>query len=142
MESITNMTDILSANDSISILPKPLNFTTSSNPPAISLGPSLAIPYPIFIVLLLIYIIMILLASFGSLLVIIAVARATQLQTHSNAYLVNLAVSDLLLVLIACPATLAQVYSSNWPLPPLSVLCKLAAFFPLLFLHLHFPSAS
>ena len=55
------------------------------------------------------------------------------LRTAGNAYLVNLAVSDLLLVLLACPVTLAQISASSWPAPSLQPLCQLATFLPLLF---------
>ena len=96
-------------------------------------GSSLAISYPIFLVLLIIYIFVISFAALGSFLVIFAFARSSSLRTQSNSYLVNLAVSDLLLVLLACPITLAQVTTSHWPGPPISSLCKLAMFLPLLF---------
>ena len=55
-----------------------------------------------------------------------------QLRTPGNMYLVNLAVSDLLLVTLACPATLAQLSASSWPLSSLQPLCQLAMFLPLL----------
>ena len=96
-------------------------------------GSSLAIHYPVFLVLLLIYISVISLAAVGSFFVILAFARSPTLRTQSNSYLVNLAVSDLLLVLLACPITLAQVTTSHWPGPAVSSLCKLAMFLPLLF---------
>ena len=99
----------------------------------ISIIPSLAVPQLKFTILLSIYILIILLASFGSILVIIVVLRANHLRTHSNCYLVNLAVSDLLLMLVACPTTIAQVSSSHWPLPSTPALCQLATFLPLLF---------
>ena len=130
---MSNLTEITPTKEAISIMVQPLNFTTGSLPPIISLGPSVVIPQPLFIVLLLIYILVIFLASSGSILVITVVLLANHLRTHSNCYLVNLAVSDLLLVLVACPATLAQVSSSHWPLPSIPALCQLATFLPLLF---------
>jgi hypothetical protein len=133
MESITNLTNSLPKQNTEFVSMPPLNFSIGSLPPGISLGPSLAIPQHLFIFLLLIYIIVICLASFGSLLVSSVVVRANHLRTHSNCYLVNLAISDLLLVLVACPATLSQVSSSYWPFPSLPILCKLATFLPLLF---------
>ena len=86
-----------------------------------------------FSLLLSLYIIIIILASAGSLLVIIVIICSNHLRTTSNYYIVNLAVSDLLLVLIACPATITHVSSSHWPLSPIPSLCQLATFLPLLF---------
>ena len=94
---------------------------------------SLAIPYPVFIVLLIIYASVIFLAMFGSLLVILAFTRTGNLRTPSNSYLVNLAISDLLLVSLSCPITLAQLCTSHWPGPSITSLCRLAMFLPLLF---------
>jgi hypothetical protein len=133
MELFTNLTDSLPKENTTLVSMPPLNFTIGSLPRGISLGPSLAIPQHLFISLLLVYIIVIGLASFGSLLVISVVVRVNNLRTHSNSYLVNLAISDLLLVLVACPSTLSQVSSSYWPFPSLPILCKLATFLPLLF---------
>ena len=107
------------------------NSTSDSLLPVVSFGLSLVIPQPLFIILLPIYILIICLSTTGSLLVITVVLKINCLRTHSNFYLVNLSVSDLLLVLVACPATLAQVSYSHWPLP--SILCKLATFLLLLF---------
>ena len=69
----------------------------------------------------------------GSSLVILSVLMTPQLRTAGNMYLLNLAVSDLLLVSLACPATLAQISASSWPLPSVEPLCQLAMFLPLLF---------
>ena len=107
------------------------NSTSDSLLPVVSFGLSLAIPQPLFIILLPIYILIICLSTTGSLLVITVVLKINCLRMHGNFYLVNLSVSDLLLVLVACPATLAQVSYSHWPLP--SILCKLATFLLLLF---------
>ena len=111
----------------------PLNITSTSTNLGSSVRPSIILPHPVFILLLLIYIIVIVLASLGSMLVITVVLRATHLRTHSNFYIVNLAVSDLLLVLVACPVTLAQNWTSYWPFPSIPILCKFASFLPLLF---------
>ena len=75
-----------------------------------------------FSILLSIYIIIIILAAAGSLLVIIVIICSNHLRTTSNYYIVNLAISDLLLVLIACPATITHVSSSHWPLSPIPAL--------------------
>ena len=55
---------------------------------------------------------------------ILAVCQTRSLRSPSNLFLVNLAVSDLLLVSLACPATLAQLAASSWPLPPVAELCR------------------
>ena len=55
---------------------------------------------------------------------ILAVCQTRSLRSPSNLFLVNLAVSDLLLVSLACPATLAQLAASSWPLPPVPELCR------------------
>ena len=110
-------------------------FNSSLSPPSnISFTKfPLAIPLPLFSLLLSLYLPVILSSSCGSLLVITAVCHSANLRTHSNFFLVNLAVSDLLLVLVACPATFAQISSSHWPLPYIPALCKLSTFLPLFF---------
>ena len=59
--------------------------------------------------LLLLYVPVILLASIGPLLVIRAILGTPALRTVSNGFLINLATSDLLFVILACPTTLVQV---------------------------------
>ena len=59
--------------------------------------------------LLLLYVPIILLASIGPLLVITAILGTPALRNLSNGFLLNLATSDLLFVILSCPATLAQV---------------------------------
>ena len=111
-------------NSSLSLLPQP-NISFPLFP--------LAIPLPQFSLLMTLYIIVILSSSSGSILVITAVLRSPNLRTHSNFFLVNLAVSDLLLVLVACPTTFLQISSTHWPLPLIPSLCKLSTFLPLFF---------
>ena len=91
----------------------------------------LALPLAQFLILLIVYGIVILCSSFGSFLIILAVCRSSHLRTHSNFYLVNLAISDLLLALLSCPITYAQLISPHWPLPFLTSLCCIANFLPL-----------
>ena len=45
----------------------------------------------------------------------------------------NLAVSDLCLVLVACPITLYKILVISWILPPSNTLCVISEFLPLLF---------
>ena len=132
MDYIINRTDILIVkNPSMKV--NPLNFSNISLTHNNSIDSSYIIPQPIFLVLLFIYILVICLASLGSLIVIIVILRAKHLRTQGNCYIINLAVSDLLLVLVACPLTLAQVSFKYWPFPSIHALCQLATFLPLLF---------
>ena len=48
-------------------------------------------------------------ASIGPLLMVITIMGTPSLRKLSNAFVLNLAVSDLLFVIISCPTTLAQV---------------------------------
>ena len=59
--------------------------------------------------LLLLYVPIIMLASIGPLLVITAILGTPALRNLSNGFLLNLATSDLLFVILACPTTLVQV---------------------------------
>ena len=81
------------------------SLSLSSQPNSSSPLFPLAIPLPQFSLLLTLYIIVILSSSCGSILVITAVLRSPNLRTHSNFFLVNLAVSDLLLVLVPPPSS-------------------------------------
>ena len=59
--------------------------------------------------LLLLYVPIILLASIGALLVMAAILGTPALRTLSNGFLLNLAISDLLSVILAC-TTIARVF--------------------------------
>ena len=91
--------------------------------------PFSAIPSPI----LLSYLLVVPLGLFSSLLLLAALLRAPALRPpHNNAFLLSLAVADLLL-LLSCPLTLLQLYSTHWPLPLLPLLCQAVTSLPLLF---------
>ena len=129
----SNMTQLFppsSLNNNTHFTNASLDYSSRTN---ILFGTSLAIPYNVLVCVVLAYILLIFVASCGSCLVISVVLLARKLRTHSNLYLVNLAVSDLLLVLLACPLTLLQVATTSWPLPSVPLLCQLATFLPLLF---------
>ena len=64
--------------------------------------------------------------SFGNLLLISAVARQKTLRTARNAFVINLAVSDLLLCLVTIPLTLVEILNGHWPLGDSVVSCKAA----------------
>ena len=131
MDSVSNQSDLLNMkNESLN----EVTLLSNSKPSPVSLlDISLALPPVTFVFILVFYLLIISLASFGCLLVIYVVLRAKNLRTNSNFYLVNLAVSDLLLVFLACPMTLAQLATTHWPFPSYEILCKLATFLPLLF---------
>jgi len=66
------------------------------------------------------------LGSFGNLLLIAAVARQKTLRTPRNAFVINLAVSDLLLCLVTIPLTLVEILNGHWPLGDSVASCKAA----------------
>ncbi len=67
--------------------------------------------------------------SIGNLLLITAVARQKTLRTTRNAFVINLAVSDLLLCLVTIPLTLIEILNDHWPLGDSVVSCKAAGGF-------------
>jgi len=64
--------------------------------------------------------------TFGNLLVITAVARQPALRSRGNAFIINLAVSDLLLCLVTMPLTLIELLNDHWPLGDSVLSCKAA----------------
>ena len=62
--------------------------------------------------------------SFGNLLVLSAVARQPLLRTVRNAFIINLAVSDLLLCLVTTPLTLIEILNNHWPFGDSVITCK------------------
>ncbi|XP_037091343.1 neuropeptide F receptor-like [Pollicipes pollicipes] len=64
--------------------------------------------------------------AFGNGLVVLAVLRKAAMKTARNMFILNLAVSDLLLCLITMPLTLMEILSRYWPLgEDTDFLCKL-----------------
>ena len=57
---------------------------------------------------------MIVVGSVGNLMVIYAVARNPAMRTARNVFIVNLAVSDLMLCLITMPLTLIEILYLTW----------------------------
>ena len=64
--------------------------------------------------MILFYAIMISLGTAGNLLVIYVVARNPGMRTARNVYVVNLAISDLMLCLITMPLTLIEILFLTW----------------------------
>ena len=69
---------------------------------------------------------MIAVGSFGNLLVVSSAVRQPKLRTPRNAFILNLAVSDLLLCLVTMPLTLIEIVNNRWPLGDSAVSCKVA----------------
>jgi neuropeptide Y receptor len=73
------------------------------------------IPYYSIIAL---YVSMILFGATGNLLVILVVVRNAAMRTARNVFIVNLAVSDLMLCLITMPLTLVEILYQTWQVGP------------------------
>ena len=65
-------------------------------------------------ILVLLYASMILFGATGNLLVILVVVRNSAMRTARNVFIVNLAVSDLMLCLITMPLTLVEILYMTW----------------------------
>ena len=64
--------------------------------------------------LIILYALMILFGASGNLLVILVVIRNRAMRTARNVFIVNLAVSDLMLCLITMPLTLVEILYQTW----------------------------
>jgi len=79
---------------------------------------------PSFSLLIAAYSLLILFGTIGNSLVVSAVIRKPSMRTARNLFVINLAVSDLLLCVITMPLTLMEILSTYWPLPSSLLLCK------------------
>ncbi|KXJ77427.1 hypothetical protein RP20_CCG007614 [Aedes albopictus] len=79
---------------------------------------------PAYHILIVLYSILIIFGATGNSLVVMAVARKPQMRTARNMFIVNLAVSDLLLCLVTMPLTLVEILTKYWPMGRLPFLCK------------------
>lgn len=77
------------------------------------------------ITLLIAYVILIVTGATGNGLVCIAVARKPAMRTARNVFIINLAISDLILCLFTMPFSLVEIMMKFWPLGVLP--CKLVA---------------
>ncbi|XP_042222789.1 neuropeptide F receptor-like [Homarus americanus] len=75
--------------------------------------------------LIVVYSLLIVLGSTGNSLVVVAVIRKPAMRTARNVFIINLAISDLLLCLVTMPLTLVELLSQYWPLGDHPFLCKL-----------------
>jgi neuropeptide F receptor len=71
------------------------------------------------------YTLLIVLGSCGNGLVVVAVVRKPAMRTARNMFIVNLAVSDLLLCLVTMPLTLMEELTNYWPLGTHDLPCKM-----------------
>lgn len=78
-----------------------------------------------FICLLIAYSILIMTGACGNGLVCVAVARKPAMRTARNVYIINLAISDLILCLFTMPFTFVEIVLRFWPLGTMT--CKLVA---------------
>ncbi|KAI9556585.1 NPFG-protein-coupled receptor [Daphnia sinensis] len=78
-----------------------------------------------FFCLIAAYCVLIIFGTIGNSLVVYVVARQPAMRTARNVFVVNLAISDLLLCLITMPLTLMEIRSYTWPLGNSPVSCKM-----------------
>nr|XP_045598889.1 neuropeptide F receptor-like [Procambarus clarkii] len=78
-----------------------------------------------FFTLMAAYVILIILGATGNSLVVMAVIRKPAMRTARNVFIINLAISDLLLCLITMPLTLMELLSQYWPLGDSPFACRL-----------------
>lgn len=74
------------------------------------------VSYIAYCVLITLYSILITAGALGNSLVIWAVIRRPTMRTLRNTFIINLAVSDLLLCLVTMPLTLVEIITKYWPL--------------------------
>ncbi|KAK4316317.1 hypothetical protein Pmani_009252 [Petrolisthes manimaculis] len=78
-----------------------------------------------FISLLAAYSLLILLGATGNSLVVLAVVRKPAMRTARNVFIINLAISDLLLCLVTMPLTLMELLTQYWPLGDTPFACRM-----------------
>ena len=66
------------------------------------------------VLLVVLYLVMIVFGAVGNLMVIAVVAKNKAMRTARNVFIVNLAVSDLMLCLITMPLTLVEILYNSW----------------------------
>ena len=78
-----------------------------------------------FAALLTAYGLLIVLGAVGNSLVVLAVVRKPAMRTARNVFIINLAISDLLLCLVTMPLTLMELLTQYWPLGDTPFVCRL-----------------
>ncbi len=69
---------------------------------------------------------MIAFGSFGNFAVVSSFIRQPALRTQRNFFILNLAISDLVLCLVTMPLTLLDIVNKHWPLGDSELSCKVA----------------
>ncbi|XP_030370155.1 neuropeptide F receptor [Scaptodrosophila lebanonensis] len=82
---------------------------------------------PWYHLLIAMYSVLIVFGALGNVLVVIAVLRKPIMRTARNLFILNLAISDLLLCLVTMPLTLMEILSKFWPFGSCAILCKMIA---------------
>ncbi|KAL0277525.1 UNVERIFIED_CONTAM: hypothetical protein PYX00_004776 [Menopon gallinae] len=75
--------------------------------------------------LIIAYSLLIFLGSCGNILVVCVIIRKPAMRTARNMFILNLAISDLLLCLVTMPLTLMEILTRYWPLGHNSFFCKI-----------------
>lgn len=75
--------------------------------------------------LIIAYSLLIFLGSCGNILVVCVIVRKPAMRTARNMFILNLAISDLLLCLVTMPLTLMEILTRYWPLGHNSFFCKI-----------------
>ncbi|KAL9898029.1 neuropeptide F receptor [Glossina fuscipes fuscipes] len=107
--------------------------TTVNNNSALVIDPVLIerfsrnrrIDAPWYHILIVLYGILIIFGALGNILVVMAVIRKPAMRTARNLFILNLAVSDLLLCLVTMPLTLIEIVTKFWPFGSWAILCKM-----------------
>ncbi|KAK5644811.1 hypothetical protein RI129_006111 [Pyrocoelia pectoralis] len=84
-----------------------------------------AVDEPAYTILIIMYSILISVGALGNALVILSVVRKPAMRTPRNLFIVNLAVSDLLLCTVTMPLTLMEILTKHWPLGNHSFICRM-----------------
>ncbi|XP_044754601.1 neuropeptide F receptor [Coccinella septempunctata] len=84
-----------------------------------------AIDEPAYTTLIVMYGILIVVGALGNTLVIISVVRKAAMRTPRNMFILNLAISDLLLCTITMPLTLMEILTKYFPLGDNEFVCKI-----------------
>ena len=75
--------------------------------------------------IILVYSLLILVGATGNTIVVVAVIRNAAMRTARNVFIINLAISDLILCLATTPLTLVELLTQYWPLGDTPFVCKL-----------------
>ncbi|KAL3268012.1 hypothetical protein HHI36_007145, partial [Cryptolaemus montrouzieri] len=84
-----------------------------------------AIDEPAYTILIVMYSVLIIMGALGNTLVIISVVRKPAMRTPRNMFILNLAVSDLLLCTVTMPLTLMEILTKYFPLGNNEFICKI-----------------